>query len=493
MVLYEAVIGLEVHAQLLTESKLFCGCATRFGAEPNTQVCPVCLALPGTLPLPNGRAIELAIKAALALGCTIRERSVFARKNYFYPDLPKGYQISQYELPISERGRLEIEVDGVQRVVGITRLHLEEDAAKNLHGVGGGQRTLVDFNRGGVPLMEIVSEPDLRSAAEAEEYLKRLREILMAAGVNDGNLEEGSFRCDANVSIRPVGQSKLGTRAELKNINSFRFVRKAIDYEIARQQAVLSGGGTVLQETRTWSDAQGKTLSMRGKEDAMDYRYFPDPDLPPIEVQAAAIERIRAALPELPVARRARWQRELGLTAADAAVLSAHPALAALLEETTDALVNAAQGKLERAKAGKRAANFIQAEVLRSVELTGLQAEIPVTAQGLGDLLWRVESDAISGKIAKDVVAEMIATGRSPQQIIEARGLSQVSDTSLIEAAARAAIAANPDNVAAYRGGKQAVLGWVVGQVMKATSGRANPKLVNGLLRKLLEQGENHG
>jgi aspartyl-tRNA(Asn)/glutamyl-tRNA(Gln) amidotransferase subunit B len=489
MVAYEAVIGLEVHAQIVTATKLFCGCSTRFGAEPNTQVCPVCLALPGTLPVPNARAVELGVKAALALGCTIRGRSVLARKNYFYPDLPKGYQISQYELPISERGRLEIEVDGVQRVIGITRLHLEEDAAKNLHGFGGGQSTLVDFNRGGVPLMEIVSEPDLRSAAEAEEYLKRLREILMAAGVNDGNLEEGSFRCDANVSIRPVGQTALGTRAELKNINSFRFVRKAIDYEVARQQAVLSGGGQVMQETRTWSEAQGKTLAMRGKEDAMDYRYFPDPDLPPLEVKAEDIERIRAMLPELPVQRRARWQQELGLTAADAAVLSAHPALVALLEETTQALVSAAQGKVDHARAGKRAANFIQAELLRHVEVAGLAATIPVSAASLGELLWRVESNEISGKIAKDVVGEMIATGRSPQQIIADRGLSQVSDTALIEQAARAAIAQSPDNVRAYRSGKQAVLGWFVGQVMKATAGRANPKLVNELLRKLLDEG----
>jgi aspartyl-tRNA(Asn)/glutamyl-tRNA(Gln) amidotransferase subunit B len=486
---YEAVIGLEVHAQVLTASKLFCGCSTAFGAEPNTQVCPVCLALPGTLPVPNGRAIELAVKAALALGCTIRGRSVLARKNYFYPDLPKGYQISQYELPISERGRLEIEVGGTRRVIGITRLHVEEDAAKNLHGAGGGQRTLVDFNRGGVPLMEIVSEPDLRSSAEAEEYLKRLREILMAAGVNDGNLEEGSFRCDANVSIRPVGDSELGTRTELKNINSFRFVRKAIDYEIARQQAVVSGGGKVQQETRTWSDAQGKTLPMRGKEDAMDYRYFPDPDLPPLVVSDEDVERIRSALPELPAQRRARWQRELGLTAADAAVLSAHPALVALFEQTAEALAGAAQGKLERERAGKRAANFIQAEVLRHVEVTGLAAQIPVSGGALGELLFRVENNEISGKIAKDVFAEMVATGRSPQQIISERGLAQVSDGALIEGAVRAAIESSPDNVAAYRSGKQAVLGWFVGQVMKATSGRANPKLVNELLRKLLDEG----
>lgn len=489
MVAYEAVIGLEVHAQVLTASKLFCGCATRFGAAPNTQVCPVCLGLPGTLPVPNGRVVELGIKAALALGCEIRSRSVFARKNYFYPDLPKGYQISQYELPISEHGRLEIEADGVRRSVGIQRLHLEEDAAKNLHGVGGGTRTLVDFNRGGVPLMEIVSAPDLRSSAEAEEYLKRLREILMAAGVNDGNLEEGSFRCDANVSIRPAGTSALGTRTELKNINSFRFVRKAIDYEVARQQALVSGGGAVVQETRLWSDAQGKTVSMRSKEDAMDYRYFPDPDLPPIEVSAAEIERIRGELPELPADKRARLMREFGLTAADAQVLTAHPALAQLAEQAAQALVRASGGKLELAKAGKRAANFIQAEVLRHVQLEGLQARIPVSADGLAHVLWLVESNEISGKIAKDVIAQMVETGKSPQQIVTEHGLSQVSDSQQLEDAVRAVVQGNPDHVAQYRAGKQALIGWFVGQVMKATSGRANPKLVNELLRKVLDEG----
>jgi aspartyl-tRNA(Asn)/glutamyl-tRNA(Gln) amidotransferase subunit B len=485
---YEPVIGLEVHAQLLTASKLFCGCSTRFGAEPNMQVCPVCLALPGTLPVTNARAIELAMRVGLALGCNVRGRSVFARKNYFYPDLPKGYQISQYELPLNERGRVEIEVDGARRSVGITRAHMEEDAAKNLHGVGAGSRTLVDFNRGGVPLIEIVSDPDLRSSAEAEEYLKRLREILMFIGANDGNLEEGSFRCDANVSIRPVGTSKLGTRTELKNINSFRFVRKAIDYEISRQQAVLSSGGKIVQETRTWSEAQGKTLPMRSKEEAMDYRYFPDPDLLPIEVSEAEIARVRAALPELPAAKRARWQLELGLTAADAGVLSAHPKLAELFEQTCEALLGRAQGKLERAKAGKRAANFIQAEVLGHVQMNGLEATLGTTPDALGELLWLLESGEISGKIAKEVVADMLASGAAPRAVIASKGLVQVSDSALIEAAARKAVESSPDNVAAYRAGKQNVLGWFVGQVMKATGGRANPKLVNEMLRKLLDE-----
>jgi aspartyl-tRNA(Asn)/glutamyl-tRNA(Gln) amidotransferase subunit B len=485
-VAYETVIGLEVHAQLLTVSKLFCGCATRFGAEPNTQTCPVCLALPGSLPVPNARAIELAMRAGLALGCTVRPHSVFARKNYFYPDLPKGYQISQFELPVCEHGQLEIEVEGVRRAVRIRRAHLEEDAAKNLHGTGTGSRTLVDFNRGGVPLIEIVSDPDLRSSAEAEEYLKRLREILMFVGVNDGNLEEGSFRCDANVSIRPVGASELGTRTELKNINSFRFVRRAIDYEVARQQSVLSGGGKIVQQTRTWSEAQAKTLPMRSKEEAMDYRYFPDPDLRAIELSEAEIARVRAALPELPAPKRARLQRELGLTAADATVLCAHPAVAALLERTVEALLAAATGALEPAKAGKRAANFIQTELLGHVRLEGLAADTRVPPAALAELLWLVESAEISGKIAKEVFAEMLDTGRGARQIVADKGFSQVSDSAAIEQAVRAVVSANPDKVAAYRSGKQTMLGWFVGQVMKASSGQANPKLVNEALRKIL-------
>lgn len=485
---YETVIGLEVHAQLLTKTKLFCGCAASFGAEPNSHVCPVCLALPGSLPVTNARAIELGVRAGLALGCEVRGGSVFARKNYFYPDLPKGYQISQFELPLNEHGKLEIDVDGVQRTVRILRIHVEEDAAKNLHGVATGSRTLVDFNRGGVPLVEIVSEPDLRSSAEAEEYLRRLREILMFVGVNDGNLEEGSFRCDANVSIRPVGASKLGTRTELKNINSFRFVRKAIDYEVQRQIELVEGGGRVMQETRTYNEAQGKTLHMRSKEEAMDYRYFPDPDLPPIVVSEADVGRARAALPELPVPKRIRWQAELGLTALDAGVLSAHPALAAFLETTTESLLSLSAGALDRSKAGKRSANFIQAEVLRHTTLDSLDALVPLRAESLAELLWVVENGSISGKIAKDVCLEMIETGQSAKQIISQKGLAQVSDGALIDDAVRKAVESSPENVAAYRAGKQNVIGWFVGQVMKATGGRANPKLVNDALRKLLDE-----
>jgi aspartyl-tRNA(Asn)/glutamyl-tRNA(Gln) amidotransferase subunit B len=485
---YEPVIGLEVHAQLLTASKLFCACSTQFGAEPNTQVCPVCLALPGTLPVPNRHAIELGMTVGLALGCSVRASSTFARKNYFYPDLPKGYQISQYDAPLNERGALEIEVDGAKRTIGIWRAHLEEDAAKNLHGVGACSRTLVDFNRGGVPLVEIVSAPDLRSSAEAEAYLKRLREILMFVGANDGNLEEGSFRCDANVSIRPAGSDAFGTRVELKNINSFRFVRKAIDYEIARQEAVLTSGGTVVQETRTYSDAQGKTLPMRSKEEAMDYRYFPDPDLPAIRVDEADVARVKSALPELPAQKRARFQAELGLTADDAAVLGAHPALAAWFEATTAALIESSGGKLAASKAGKRAANFLQAEALRHVALDGLSAKLPASAQATAELLWLVESDAISGKIAKDVFVDMVETGKSPKQIVADKGLVQVTDTKAIDEVVQKLVQDNPANVAAYRSGKQNMLAWFVGQAMKATSGRANPKLVNEALRKLLDQ-----
>ncbi|MGD8858583.1 MAG: Asp-tRNA(Asn)/Glu-tRNA(Gln) amidotransferase subunit GatB [Myxococcales bacterium] len=490
---YEPVIGLEVHAQLLTRTKIFCGCANAYGAPPNTQICPVCIGLPGSLPVPNRAAIELAMRAALALGCQVRERSVFARKNYFYPDLAKNYQISQYELPLNEHGKLDIEVDGETRAVRIDRIHLEEDAAKNLHGVGSGQSTLVDFNRAGTPLIEIVSAPDLRSSAEAEEYLRRLREVLMAVGANDGNLEQGSFRCDANVSIRPRGQDELGTRTEIKNINSFRFVRKAIDYEISRQQAVLGGGGEVAQETRQWSDAQGKTLSMRSKEEAMDYRYFPDPDLPPIVVSAEQIEQARAELPELPADKRTRWQQELGVTASDAAVLSGHPALARLFEGTVERLAAALDGKLEVAKAGKRTANFIQAEVLRDTSLDGLDAKMPVEPAALAELLALVEAGTISGKMAKGVFSEMVESGKSPAAIVEDEGLSQVSDTGAIEEEVRKVLASSPDNVAAYRAGKKNVLGWFVGQVMKATKGQANPKLVNETLRKLLEDDSGGG
>jgi aspartyl-tRNA(Asn)/glutamyl-tRNA(Gln) amidotransferase subunit B len=485
---FETVIGLEVHAQLLTRSKLFCGCSTEFGADPNTHVCQVCLGLPGSLPQLNGRAVELAMRAALALGCTVRERSVFARKNYFYPDLAKNYQISQYELPMNEGGALRIELEGQERKVGITRIHLEEDAAKNLHGAGGGQVTVVDYNRAGTPLMEIVSEPDLRSAEEAEEYLRRLREILLFLGVNDGNLEEGSFRCDANVSIRPRGESKLGTRVELKNINSFRFVRKAIDFEVARQIALVSGGGKVVQETRTWNENQGKTITMRSKEDAMDYRYFPDPDLLDVLVAATQIEAARAELPELPLAKRTRYVSELGLTAADAQVLTQHPEVARFFEQVVSELSRLDPKKKD--KWGKRAANFIQAELLRSAHFDGLQAQLGVSAERMAELLSLVEDSTISGKQAKAVLADMLASGKSAAKLVKEQGLSQVSDTSAIEAAAREVLQKNADNVQAYRAGKTNVLGFFVGQVMRSMKGAGNPKLVNETIQRLLESSE---
>ncbi len=483
---YEPVIGLEVHAQMRSRTKLFCGCPTDYGAPPNEHTCPVCLGLPGALPVPNEKAIELAVRAGLALGCQVAPHSRFARKNYFYPDLAKGYQISQFELPLNEKGHLDIEVDGEAKRIGITRIHVEEDAAKNLHGIGSGAVTLVDFNRAGTPLIEIVSEPDLRSADEAEAYLKKLRDILMFIGVNDGNLEEGSFRCDANVSIRPAGQTELGTRAELKNINSFRFVKKAIEHEIARQEGVLQGGGEVVQETRTWLEAQNKTVSMRGKEEAHDYRYFPDPDLPPLAFDAKRIEALRQTLPELPEAKRARWQKDLGLTEYDAGVLSAHPEVAKYFEAAAEALAKKAD-KMKASEAGKKVGNFIQSEVLRHVSTDGLSATFPVGPTAVAGLLAVVEDGTINGKIAKKVFATMVDTGKSARAIIAEGGFAQVTDKGAIEDEVRRVLEANPSQVQQYKGGKTGVLGFFVGQVMKATQGAANPKMVNETLKRLLD------
>ena len=485
---FEAVIGLEVHAQLLTRTKMFCACPIAYGAAPNTQICPVCLGLPGALPVPNRHAITLAMRAGLSLGCTIRGFSRFARKNYFYPDLSKGYQISQFDLPLNEKGSVEITTSTGTKTVGITRIHVEEDAAKNLHGVGHGTDTLVDFNRAGTALIETVSEPDMRSAEEAEAYLKALRDIFMFAGVNDGNLEEGSFRCDANVSIRPIGQEKFGTRAELKNINSFRFVKKAIEYEIARQAELILGGGKVVQETRTWSSTQEKTISMRTKEEAHDYRYFADPDLPPLEIGDAWLLEVKAAMPEPLQERRQRWQREAGLTAYDAAVISSHPRIADFFEEAARCLVASSKSDVNTAAVlGKKTANFIQSEVLRFATTNGLEAQFPCSAPRLAELLALVEDETINGKIAKDVFAEMVTSGKAPKAIIDQKGLAQVKDSGAIEASVREVLAKHPKELASYKAGKVALKGFFVGQIMRALKG-ANPKLLNDALDAILAE-----
>jgi aspartyl-tRNA(Asn)/glutamyl-tRNA(Gln) amidotransferase subunit B len=475
---YEAVIGLEVHAQLLTRSKAFCGCPTTYGAAPNTQVCPVCLGLPGALPVLNGEAVRLAVRTALALSCSIRQESRFARKNYFYPDLPKGYQISQYDEPFSDHGHLEIELDGAKKTVGITRVHMEEDAGKNVHLQSA---SVVDLNRSGVALVEIVGDPDLRTGAEAAEYLRTLREILVFIGVNDGNLEEGSFRCDANVSIRPVGEMKLGTRVELKNINSFRFVEKAIAYEIERQSQVLAGGGRVVQETRGWNEDKGTTFSMRSKEEAQDYRYFPDPDLPPLRLDDAFVAEVKAAMPELPSAKRRRFKGELGLTPYAAQVLTAHPQVAAFFEEAA-----ALGGK---SVSPTRVANFIQSEVLRDVQSHGLTSAIPVTARQLVDLLALVDQGKISGKQAKEVYSAIAGTGESPAEVISRLGMQQVSDRGQIEEIVRQIVERSPKQAEQLRAGKASLMGFFVGQVMKETKGAANPQLVNDLLKQRLGLG----
>jgi aspartyl-tRNA(Asn)/glutamyl-tRNA(Gln) amidotransferase subunit B len=469
---YEAVIGLEVHAQLLTRTKAFCACPTTFGAPPNTHVCPVCLGLPGALPVLNGEAVRMAVRTALALSCTLKKRSRFARKNYFYPDLPKGYQISQFDEPFSERGHLDIEPGGAARRIGITRVHMEEDAGKSTHH---SHASVVDLNRSGVPLVEIVGDPDLRSAAEAAEYLRVLRDVLVFIGVNDGNLEEGSFRCDANVSIRPVGEDKLGTRVELKNINSFRFVERAIAHEIARQTAVLDSGGRIVQETRGWNEDEGTTFSMRSKEEAQDYRYFPDPDLPPLVLDDVLIAEVEASLPELPRKKRDRFVHDLGLSAYAAQVLTGHPRIAAFFEEAATLHGNPIH-----------VANFVQGEVLRDVTTHGLQASIPVTARQIADLLRLVDAGTISGKQAKEVYAKIAGSDRAPADVVAELGMQQVSDAGEIEAVCRRVLEASPKQAADLRAGKASLMGFFVGQVMKATGGSANPKVVNEVLKKLL-------
>jgi len=470
---YEVVIGLEVHAQLLTKTKLFCSCSTEVGSQPNQHVCPVCLGLPGALPVGNRQAIELGVRAALALGCTIQRESIFARKNYFYPDLPKGYQISQFERPFSTDGRLEIDVDGVRRVAHIQRVHLEEDAGKNVHGVGGD--SLVDLNRAGTPLIEIVGAPDLRSSAEAAAYLRALRDILMFVGANDGNLEEGSFRCDANVSIRPLGSSTLGTRTELKNINSFRFVQRAIDSEVARQIAIVEEGGRVEQQTRSFDPDSGQTRPLRSKADAHDYRYFPEPDLPPLVLDEALVSAQRSAVGELPTAIRARWASELGLSAGAAATLTQHPAYARFFHAVCALYPHPV-----------KAANWIQTEVLRDTTSHGLTARFPVSPEQVAELLGLVEAGKISGAQAKKVYARLVGSERSAAAVVAELGMSVVSDDAALRPIVQRVIDENSKTVAQYRAGKAGLLGFFVGQVMKQTQGRANPQLTSQLLTELL-------
>lgn len=473
----EAVIGLEVHAQLLTASKIFCGCATNYGAAPNTQVCEVCLGMPGSLPVLNRRALEYALKMALATDCRIAPQSVFARKNYFYPDLPKGYQISQYELPLAEHGYQDIKVNGGLKRIGITRIHLEEDAGKLIHSETR-PVSFVDFNRTGVPLMEIVSEPDLKSPEEAVEYLKGLRNILLYLEICNGNLEEGSFRCDANISLRPVGAKELGVKVELKNMNSFRFVKAALEFESKRQRAWLAAGREIVQETRLWDAAQHQTVSMRGKEEAHDYRYFPDPDLVPVRVTDEWITELRKNLPELPKARLNRFLAQYGLPEGDAEVLTSDKALADYFEATAKLFPHP-----------KKVSNFVMGDVLREVKkgeagITSLMSTLtPATSASMLNL---VEDGTISGKIAKTVFDEMVATGKDPKVIIKEKGLAQISDTGALEALAREIISANPKEAADYRAGKSKLLGFFVGQLMRRTQGQANPQLANKIFQKML-------
>ncbi len=487
---YEAVIGLEVHAQMLTETKIFCGCSTLFGSEPNTQTCPVCIGMPGVLPVLNKKGLEFVIKTGLATKCRISPYSRFARKNYFYPDLPKGYQISQYELPICEYGYIEIVVDGNIKKIGITRIHMEEDAGKNIH-EGAGNYSFVDLNRAGVPLMEIVSEPDIRSPVEAVEYMKNLRTILRYLGVCDGNMEQGSLRCDANVSIRPAGQKEYGTRTEVKNINSFKFVEKALEYEIKRQIKVVEEGGKVIQETRLWDSSKGITESMRGKEEAHDYRYFPEPDLVPIMVEQKWIDEIRSSLPELPDIKRERFVSEYGLTEHDADLLVSEKALSDWFEEA-----------VKLGGQPKAVSNWMMGDLMRLLNAENKSIEeCPLTPKQLVGMLKLIENGTISGKIAKTVFEEMYKTTAenigmadlrphgpeiTAEAIVKEKGLVQISNTGEIEKVVDDIVSKYPKEVERFRSGEEKLIGFFVGQVMKLTKGKANPQMVNELFKKKL-------
>ena len=486
---WETIIGLEIHAQLSTESKIFCGCATRFGDEPNANTCPVCLGLPGALPVLNRRAVELGARAALALGLHINQQSIFARKNYFYPDLPKGYQISQYDQPFSANGELEImtaerdeaghPLEWRPKKIRITRLHLEEDAGKNVHeGLPEVDRySYIDLNRAGVPLAEIVTEPDFRSSWEAYDYVNHVRRSLQWVGASDADMEKGNLRCEANVSVRRAGEDKFGTKVELKNLNSVRFMQRAIEFEVARHIQVLESGGRLAQETRLWDDRAMETRVMRSKEEAHDYRYFPEPDLPPLIVSSEFIESVRQEMPELPESRRNRFIQEYDLSFADASQLISERSLADYFENTVKTCGNA-----------RGAANWIRSELLRELEAAGLSAaESPVAPEKLGALIRLIDDGKISGKQGKDVLVEMFKTGKGADAIIEEQGLVQLSDTGEIDSLIDEVIAANPDPLASYRAGKEALFGFFVGQVIKASKGKANPKIVNERLRAKLK------